>query len=449
MKTLLIDFGASRVKAALWTDGDIRGPTFEVPSPVPLVGADGSVESLAEGYWQALEQAAKALARSNHDLDALWICSEMHGAVITPITGEGHSASYISWRDERAVRPWRGEASTLALSPIDAVWFRSVTGMSPRPGLPVFTLAHLVRAGVLAECSRLFTLVDWLLWRGGAPDPGVHLSLAAGTGLYDLQSGRWSADLLRICGLTPGRILLPRVVPAGGSLGQIKLLGRSIPVYGGFGDLQAAAAGADFPAAAPLLINLGTGSQLLASAPDLPAELERRPAVSGDLFGAISHIPSGRALNVFANLLDQAGHTAGGVPFFWRLFADLRPEEVLRAPATFDLNVFASAWRYREGGTITGIHEAGITLHEFMASLARSWLGQYAEAASIVDPRSRLRQFRLSGGLARRCSFVLPVLQHLLKRSGSLAETVFGDETLDGLLASALAYGQISASNQQ
>jgi hypothetical protein len=209
-------------------------------------------------------------------------------------------------------------------------------------------------------------------------------------------------------------------------------------VRGALGDLQAAVYGAGFPREASMIINLGTGSQVLRQSDRLPAGVESRPGPDGGQFGAITHIPSGRALNVFAGFLDGCAQAGGGQPFFWQRFAALTTEQVLAAPASVDLKVFEAAWRYQDGGAIAAIHEGRFGVDQMLAALAHSWLAQYADAIRILDPDQEEASFLLAGGLSRRAGFILPVLEALTGRTGIAASSATGEETLDGLLALAL-----------
>lgn len=428
---LLVDFGASRVKAAIWSPAQGRfSASRECPAPSPQFGSHGEVTIRAESYWQALEATAGRLLAEYSDVDAIWLCAEMHGAML----GEGKP--YISWRDGRATQGSAGVPSTFAsLQSADSEFF-SRTGMRLRAGLPFLTLAHERRAGRLAPSFRFYTLVDWLLWRGGERDPAIHASLAAGTGLYDIHTGAWSPILLTLAGLDGCQIAFPRIVEAGQPLGRMRLCDRELTAYGGLGDMQAAIYGAGFPEAAPIIVNLGTGSQVVAAIDPAPVGIELRPAVTGGChYSAITHIPSGRALEVFANFLDGCAASGGGQPFFWQHFASLDANKVLAAPPNVDLNVFRAAWRFREGGAISGIHEEAFDPESFIASLAHSWLAQYADAMQCIDPAHSQPDFLLTGGLARRGSFILPVLEALCQRRGQLGAPGSGEETLDGLLA--------------
>lgn len=450
-RVLLVDFGASRVKAALWDPARMESVgRAEAPSPDVAPRADGRVEIPPEGYWQALEATAGALLKTpaGADVRELWLCTEMHGFLLVderrrPLTG------YVSWRDQRAARDGAaGGPSTLKSLQADAAdRFRAVTGMRLRSGLPWATLASMARAGALpAGRLGVLTLADWLLVRGGCVEPRADLTLAAGTGLVDLSSGERSAELLRIANLPDGRLSLPRAAAPGEPLGEIELGDRRIAVHGGVGDLQAALLGAGLGAPESGVVNLGTGSQVASEGLDEPgAPFELRPAAGGGRFRALTHIPSGRALAAVARWLDGCSAAGGGRPFFWELWADLDAEEVLRSPVTADLNLFDAAWRAGPDGGWLSLREEWLEPRLVLAGIARAWLDQYRQALALLDREGALRRLRVAGGLARRGRFVLPALAALCGRETSLAETRTGEETLEGLRLLAEARGDRSS----
>ena len=434
--TLLVDFGASRVKSALWSnDQGAIIATRECISPLAVHKfSSGIVEVELELYWKALEATAGELLRSSNEISTLWLCTEMHGVAICSANDGSPLTPYISWRDERAKNPDSTGLSTYDhLSPCADI-FLAKSGMKLKSGLPFLTLAHLSRTNQIPASFRLHTLADWLLWRGGERNPGIHSSLAAGTGFFDINTQLWSPQLVEMASLEPHAVQLPRIVRTGNSIGRISLGGRSIDVYGGLGDMQAAAHGANFPIAAKLIVNLGTGSQVLGDMAHVPPGIELRPGVSDGQFSAITHIPSCRAITVFAKFLDSCTIAGGGKPFFWEKFSALDSTDVLAAPSDIDMNVFDAAWRYQRGGGIYGIHENSFSLEIFLATLAKSWLTQYATAIELIDPAHTQKIFLLSGGLSRRANFILPVLEKLIDRTGIMATMTTEEETLDGLL---------------
>ncbi len=429
--TLLVDFGASRIKSAAWCCKEEKIIAVkECAAPTPNFGADGAVEISPEDYWIAFEKTAGEILREYQEIDSLWLCTEMHGVMLIDVDSDKPLTSYISWRDERASR-----SSTLSdLQKISEDFFAQ-SAMRLRCGLPFITLAHLKKIHKLPSAFRFLTLADWLLWRGGEKDPAIHASLAAGTGLFSVKEKNWSANLAKMAGLDYQKIIFPKVVEAGQKIGEINIAERKVKVFGGIGDLQAAAHGAGFPALAKLLINLGTGSQVIGCMNNPSEKLEIRLGVKGENFSAITHIPSGRALNVFANFFDSCSVRGDEDSAFWNIFSSLSSEEVLNAELNVDLAVFEAAWNYKNGGSISGIMEGKFSARGLIAAIAKSWLKQYAQAIAEIDLENESTSFLLAGGLSRRGKFILPVLEILTKRKGIMAQTKTGEETLDGLLA--------------
>ena len=439
---LLVDFGASRIKCVLWSQArqSIVGEA-EIAAPEPVLGPGGEVEVLPEAYWAALEATAGRLIANHPGVDAMWLCAEMHGVIVADKEGVPLTP-YISWRDSRATVKNASGGSTVDRLRQQEDFFFSQSGMTLRAGLPIVSVAHLATQGVLPGALRLFTLVDWLLWRGGERQPAIHASLAAGTGLYDVNRQKWSRSLFELAGLAGLEILTAAIVPVGTPIGSIRLAERDVRVFGGVGDLQAAVFGAGFPTQASLAVNLGTGSQVVRARDNVPTGIERRPGADGRDFAAITHIPSGRALNVFAGFVDSCARQGAGHPFFWQRFGMLSPKQVLDARLEVNMNVFASAWQYERGGLISRIHENNFTPDDLIAAIAKGWLSQYVAAMERLDPRHEDQTFLVSGGLCRRAEFIAPVLSILSNRTARSVDTITGEETLDGLLALARSFGR-------
>ena len=440
-KILLVDFGASRIKAAVWScNQNMIIEVSECDAPTPEIGSSGEVEVDPELYWTGLNSTAGPLLERHPNVDCMWICAEMHGVLLLEAASQKPLTAYISWRDERAGKIIDGKPSTF--SRFDNKNFRdsflNLSGLKLRVGLPFVTLSHLGdRLGRLPE-FKVCTLVDWILYRGGEKNPKTHPSLAAGTGFYSLLNGAWSDELIKSSSSHLKINQFSTLSKLGESIGKISIGNCSLKVYGGLGDMQAAVFGAQFPKRGRLLINLGTGSQVVGDILHVEPSVEKRPGASGEVFAAFTHIPSGRGLNVFAKFIDGISLLGGGKPVFWEIFGSLQPNEILASAIEIDLNVFEASWRYVSGGFIAGINENTFEARALIAGLAKSWLNQYKVAMDLIDPRHEINEFLIAGGLSRRSSFVLSVLEKLSGRSGHLSETVTGEETLDGLLNLAL-----------
>jgi sugar (pentulose or hexulose) kinase len=433
---ILVDFGASRIKAVHWTlaSGCVIA-SRECASPVLRYGSRGEAEGDPEHYWQALEATAGQIVATDPGVQDLWLCTEMHGFILVDPQEPKPVTPYISWQDQRASHKSGQEPSILErLSPHGSSLLAEA-GIRLRPGLPIVNLATMRAEANRSAPARFLTLADWLLVRGGERLPRCHPTLAAGTGLYSLNERDWSPALMRLAGIDPNMLFMSAILAESTlPVGTIRLHDRPIRVWGGLGDLQAAAHGAGFPQTSSILINLGTGSQVMALTPVKTENIEVRPCAQGELAHAITHIPSGRALNTYASFIDDCVRIGGGQPLFWRTFAELTAEEVLEAEAAIDLNVFHAAWRYTKGGSITQIVEGNFDLRWLMRTLAKSWLVQYQEALTAISAEHPSPTFLLCGGLSRRSSFIPQVLESLLGKQAIEWPSRTGEETLDGLL---------------
>lgn len=457
---LLVDFGASRIKAVLVDlSSSVVIDYGECPSPSSSLqkNESGACEINLNEYWAALEQTAGFLLEKYADekIDRLWICSEMHGFILADELGK-ELTGYISWKDERAVSDSsfaEGNDSTYLLMREALKDFYSQSGMFLKPGLPIVTLASGLRKKTLPQIKdikvgsklQLLTLVDWLMIHGGEPKPLSNETMSAGTGFYDIHQKKWSQTLLEAISAADKILLLPLARSNSVALGNITLLGRRLSVYGGVGDLQSAFYGAGFPDIAPAIINLGTGSQVAIYATsarsDLPTEL--RLLIDGSIAHVITHIPSGRALNVFKEFIDSIAKLSGGDAIFWGLWESLSAEEIHKARGIANLNVFAASLK-RSGGIYkygwVGLDERFSSPREVLADIAKAWLMQYVEALDILDPNHQMRRVLVSGGLARKGNFILEAFELLdSHRRYELAQGITGEETLDGLLKLAKA----------
>lgn len=426
---ILVDFGTSRVKAALLdlSAGNV-GTAVECPSPEARWGEHGEVETDPFLFRDALLKTAGQLARQEPSADKVWLCSEMHGFVLDD--GKGRPVTpYISWRDQRASRD--GPSSTLArFEQHFGGEYQRMTGMALRPGLPSLTLAHLSRHRRIAAGVRFLSLPEWLVVCDGRFANVAHESIAAGSGLYDIEARSWSEAILAQVG---GRLALSEVTASTDrSIGTLRLGERELEVFGGIGDMQAAMLGAGVPARAEIAVNLGTGSQVARATVRSPAlHGERRPYFGDRLLAAVTHIPSGRALNVFSALVDGFTSASAGRPgVFWELLSRLSSEPILGSPLKVDLNVFDGSWRYSGGGFIAGLREGRCSAEQLVASIARAWLAQYAEAIALLDPERTVERVALAGGLARRVASSAAVLRSLTGREvlppGREEETIAG-----------------------
>ena len=204
----------------------------------------GWVEHNAAEIWATqLHTAREALAKAHltaADIAAIGITNQRETTVVWDReTGEPvHHA--IVWQDRRTAAEC-DRLKARGLAPL----IKRKTGLVIDAYFSGTKLAWILRnvpgTGAKAKAGKLaFGTVDsWLVWNltGGR----VHVtdpSNASRTMLYNLRTGGWDDELLKLLGVP--RSVLPEVRASSEVYGETTLLGGSIPIAGIAGDQQAA-----------------------------------------------------------------------------------------------------------------------------------------------------------------------------------------------------------------
>ncbi len=300
----------------------------------------------------------------------LFVCSQMHGFYIKGET------NYVSWMCED-VEPNSNEL-------VD-------TGLFPYHGLPYFNSNKY-------EKGSMCTLVDTIL------DDMYHIShetLECGTGFYDMKNKHQKES----------RFILPSVVKYGPvPCGKVN---NSI-VYAPLGDLHAAVLGIDQELEIDdIIINLGTGSQVIQINKNYRSDTENRPCFNY-ILNCITHIPSGRSMKFFKELFELPEYST------------LLFEDVVKSTEIVNLGYFKSAYNFNNGGMIQNINES-TTTYTIACSLLRCYVQQYVNILNLTF-KYRSRIF-LTGGIAKN----IPTIKRLFEYYLSESVMVEDNDTLKGL----------------
>jgi xylulokinase len=436
-----IDFGTSSTKSALI---DVETGALTGVRHHPAIPASPAPPGRFEVPLEAIRDRFHALCRSYADagdapLAGIVLCSEMHGFALVDDAGRPRSA-YVGWRDERSAQPIAGVDSVTLVTRALGDRFRAITGMRPRPGLPLMNLVHLLREEpALPDGLHVVSLPDWLARAGGAATGLGHPTMLAGMALHEVETGRASDELRAVVRELTGRMVrLGAPADASAVAGAWRHGGRTVPLHVGAGDHQTTLLGAGVIGPDCVSLNLGTGSQLaVLDRPSADGAVECRPYFDGGMLHAITHIPGGRALAAFVGFLEDAARAGGApAPDFWRELAAIGADDVAAASLDVDLAVFHGAWGYRDGGRIGRIDDGSLSVRNYLASVLRAFVAQYAALVPRLDPGRAPRRLTLSGGLARR----LPALPGLIAAATgyAVAPPTALDESLLGLRALAL-----------
>ncbi|MEV8503212.1 gluconokinase [Actinoplanes sp. NPDC051475] len=205
-----IDTGTTATKAvAAGMDGEVRAVTsVHYPLSVPGPGrAELDPVRLRDAAVQALIAVAKACRERGDRVLAVSLSAFLHGLV--PMDADGNpTGPLITWADNRSSQQSEAIGESGRAKALQA-----------RTGTPVHPMAPLAKLAWW-RAEEPAKLRDTPRWGGvkevvlsGLAREGflVDLSVASGTGLYDIHERRWDPEALDIAGIDAGR--LAEVVP--------------------------------------------------------------------------------------------------------------------------------------------------------------------------------------------------------------------------------------------
>jgi gluconokinase len=191
---LALDVGSSSVRAQRFgeqaepLDG-LQQERYDGHDPDEIVGL---VRKVVGGRGELVD--AVGASCFGHSLVAL----DEAGRPLTPVLG---------WRDTRSA----GAAEWLRRRVPDAAAVHARTGAPLHPSFWPAKLAWLAEAEpeIFRRSTRFVSFCDYLYAELLGVEPAASVSMASGTGLVDLATGGWDAELLEILGVDEDR--LPRI----------------------------------------------------------------------------------------------------------------------------------------------------------------------------------------------------------------------------------------------
>ncbi len=420
MTVLLIDFGASRVKSAILDSDvitDVKSHNSVLPSNIQDKKFEVGIKKLTEQFKKITEIYYK-----KYKYSAILICSEMHGFVVLDKNNKPLS-DYISWKDERCTNKIDNVSTIDLLKEKLGDDFYEITGMNIRPCYPLFNFYHLLRENrIKSGCYKIVSLPEWFCAADGNSLNLSHSTMSAGLGFYNIHTKKVDSCLVNLFNVD---LIFNETVDDVKIGGYVNVDGKNIPVYTGVGDHQCAVLGAGNNEKT-ISLNLGTGSQI-AMVRSKNDRCEKRPFFNKQNLSVITHIPSGRCLNVFINFLKEINPDKD----FWKIFSEITQNDINNASLNFNLALFSSAWNFSNYGFIKNINEHNLNLKNYLASLIKSYLSQYEKGIEFLGRLDIHEKIILSGGIPLK----VPVIKEYFLNKGyntEITDQKF-DETLMGL----------------
>ena len=244
-----IDTGTTATKAvAAGLGGQVRGVTsVHYPLSVPGPGrAELDPGRLRDAAIEALVTVARECHEHGDRVIAVGLSAFLHGLVPMD-AGGGPLGPLITWADNRA----SGQSEQIVRSG-RAKSLQARTGTPVHPMSPLTKLAwwRSEQPATVRETPRWGGVKEIVL--AGLADEGflLDLSVASGTGMYDIHERRWDPEALEIAGVRTSQ--LAEVVP---TTRQLRLRPEVAAAAGLPADLPLIIGAADGP-----LANLGVGA---------------------------------------------------------------------------------------------------------------------------------------------------------------------------------------------
>ena len=167
----------------------------------------------------------------------------------------------------------------------------------------------------------------------------------------------------------------------------------------------------------PLIINLATGSQIISIENNfLPCKgISFRPYFDQYL-KCITHIPSGRFLNIYANFFEQMNIN------FWEYINTLTLNDINSASLSITTDIFCD-----KGINILGITHNNFNLKNLISSIINSYVNQYI--ILIENFYLDYDYIFLSGGIGKKIPLIRKIIEDKLKK-----EVIINKEDDDSLL---------------
>jgi sugar (pentulose or hexulose) kinase len=381
LNKLLLDIGATSIKSIFQTDGILINESIKrTASSSALYGNKFSSEMIIKEFLSHVTAQYNIAPFSE-----IWLCTEMHNFTAYDQRKEVFS-NFYSWRNV-------SKKSLEIREKINKQYpnLSRYTGQTLHAGMPILNFSDLVDSPNL---YRLLTLSELIIHKLGDLSGKIDSSMAASYGCYSPLKEEWEMNLLDK--IYPGlKIKLPSVFSSNEEpfMGVIKLEGKEVQIFGGYGDMQTALLGASLDIKS-ISINLGTGSQVAKISEGINNQnysFDLKPFF-GEFLSALTHIPAGRSLEYLNKIIFKDKN-------FWENLNNITSESVKRfnEKIEFDLNLFPNNWRYNKRN-LELIKNSKFSIDNMYIALVKVFCDQYIKLLDLFTSGGLEKNIIVSGG---------------------------------------------------
>ena len=442
MVYIAIDIGSTYIKSSLLDPDSGIISERNRAEVAPRIRQENSLRFEVE--MDAILTAVRAIldgyTAQRRDIAGILLFTQMHGFVYSdPACPEER---YISWQDARCLEAADASGRTVLDLLGERITLEEMrpTGVYLKPALGLCNLYALIRerGGVPTPGAKLYTLGSYLIEKLTGRNI-CHITNAAPIGLADVVNGRWHRPLIEKLGFSG--IRFPEIATQMEICGYYEADGQHIAVYPDVGDVQASVCGSG-AVTGDVAVNMGTAGQVVMLHETArigrgdPRYYEIRPYFNGVYCHTISRMPSGRNLDVLAELVRQIGSRVFGQEIslaeVWRRLGSCG-ENADSQGLSVDTSFYETP-EHLADGAITHIHRANLTLENLFsaayADLGRVYAGYIHMMEEAVGQKAKRLVF--CGGAVRANPMIRRAIEEAVGIKGVLS--VSGDEVHEGLM---------------
>ena len=404
MKTkIAIDFGASRIKSIAFENKKKIIDKFETIGSNYFKNKIINPDFFYKSLIRHLNYYSKKLKFTK-----IIVCSEMHGYALYN-RKKNELSKYFSWRFQT-----NNLITKKTIKELTKKNFEKITGLKARPGLPIVNwLSDKLNQNERSH-SHLCGIGEILCVIGGKYYETLHSTYAQSTGFYKLNNTSFFKK----------KIFSNKIIKNKKNLiGKIIFKKEKKNIYGGYGDLQAAFTGANIKNN-EILINMGTGSQIILKSNIKNYKLfEKRNYFNKEL-NCITHIPSGRSLNLIAEKINKIFKHQD---YFWTSVKKIKLNNLIECEKTIDLDYFKLK-------KILNSKQIKKNVTNFIIIVLKSYCDQYINHINKHSlKKNKYKKIILSGGIPKK----IWVIKNYIQLKTGIKTNINNlrvDETLAGLV---------------
>jgi len=365
----IFDFGTSFIKVFCSKTNSIIRIKNE---PVEVI----SIYDLKKVFLQNIDD----------DTEYIGISSQMHGFIVYD-TNDNPVSQFITWKKQ---------SDDILQNPIFDDFY--LTGLQKRLDLPINNLDDFIKTNKLKNTTlKIKNLPEALL---DISNNITHATMACGHGFYDIYTDKYIDKFINYFKTNYNIILqFDQVVYDNEVAGFINKNNNNIKVYVGLGDFQATLHGCKLDNNT-LSVNLATGSQIALLEDkttdyitNINTSLSYRPFITNKIVKCITHIPSGRFLNIYNDFFKELNID------MWSYFDTLTIEDLEISTLQISTNIFDT-----NGIHISHINSNNFNIKNLISSILYSYIMQYIEL--IRKYNFHFNKIVLSGGIAKKIKLI-------------------------------------------